>query len=501
VISRSFVRRLAVCAWVALAEAAVPAPAQATPLDDPHVGGIGFTGPTTGDLTSIYWNPAAVGLIARHQFMAGATARLTLLSADRSSIDPATGRPGPGREFPKVNGRSDLHPLDWPLGPGAFLAMAASLGNRFTLGIATYTPFAQRVRLDQADGQEPNRYHAVSTDLRNLALVPALSIRLGGGVRIGAAPGFLFSVGRIVIDEDTALGGGTCGSEPCEVENPAAAARYDVSSGMDLFDSSLSFTLGVGIHVEHGRWSIGASYLSRPLATKEGTEINGRDTQVIPPPRAGEVQLCPPGVNGSCVSGHAVYRLPDMVVAGADYRLNERFTVGAILRWLDMSQHDAIRMRIVGPASGSLRALGLEKELVLYRGLRDVLDSRLRLITRMRENLELATSFRVETPASPRQSVSAAFIDGWQLEPSVAARMRVLSWLHVNAGYAFGFMPGVNVTNSIYDPTAVTTCNAAGGDLTNPACAKRAAGQASPTAAGRYQSISHSFGLTVQARL
>ena len=476
-------------------------PARATPLDDPHVGGIGFTGPTTGDLTSIYWNPAAVGLVGRHQFQVGATARLTSLGADRSAIDPASGLPGGPRALPAVNGRSDLHPLDWPLGPGAFLAAAASLGNRFTLGLATYTPYAQRVRWDPADGEQPNRYHAVSTDLRNLALVPALSIRLGGGVRIGAAPGFLFSVGRIVVDEDTALAGGTCGLEPCGAENPAAAARYDVSSGLDLFDSSLAFTLGVGIHLERGRWSMGASYLTRPLGTREGTEVNGRHTTVTPPPRAGEVQLCPPELTGSCVSGHAVYRLPDVVVAGVDYRVNERFTVGAILRFLDLSQHQAIRLRIVGPASGSLRAQGLEKELVLHRGLRDVLDSRLRLITRMRDNLELATSFRVETPAVPRPSVSPAFIDGWQLEPSVALRMRVRAWLQLSAGYAFAFMPAVTVSDSVYDPTAVQACSDAGGDLGDPACAKRAAGQARPTAAGRYRALTHSFGLTVHARM
>jgi long-subunit fatty acid transport protein len=270
---------------------------------------------------------------------------------------------------------------------------------------------------------------------------------------------------------------------------------------MDLFDSSLAFTLGVGIHVERGRWSIGASYLTRPLATKEGTEVNGRHTQVTPPPRAGDAQLCPPEATGACVSGHAVYRLPDIVVAGADYRLSERFTVGAILRWLDLSQHDAIRMRIVGPASGSLRAQGLEKELVLHRGLRDVLDSRLRLITRLRDKLELATSLRFETAASPRRSVSAAFIGGWQLEPSVAVRMQVQSWLNLSAGYAFGFMPRVNVSDSVYDPAALPACTAAGGDLGDPACVRRAAGQDRPTANGSYQAITHSFGLTLQARL
>jgi hypothetical protein len=33
------------------------APAAAGVLDDPNVGGVGFGGPTTGDLTAIYWNP------------------------------------------------------------------------------------------------------------------------------------------------------------------------------------------------------------------------------------------------------------------------------------------------------------------------------------------------------------------------------------------------------------------------------------------------------------
>ena len=37
--------------------------ALAVPIDDPHIGGIGFSGPTTGDLAAIYWNPAALGLI------------------------------------------------------------------------------------------------------------------------------------------------------------------------------------------------------------------------------------------------------------------------------------------------------------------------------------------------------------------------------------------------------------------------------------------------------
>ena len=73
-------------------------------------------------------------------------------------------------------------------------------------------------------------------DLRNVALVPALSIRFGGDFRVGFAPGFLFSTGRLMFREDLALDGGSAGlaSEcmpgvACDAENPRAAARYDIT--------------------------------------------------------------------------------------------------------------------------------------------------------------------------------------------------------------------------------------------------------------------------------
>src|SRR4051812_41644048 len=47
----------------AAALATVPRSARAVPIDDPDIGGIGFSGPTTGDLAAGYWNPAAPGPI------------------------------------------------------------------------------------------------------------------------------------------------------------------------------------------------------------------------------------------------------------------------------------------------------------------------------------------------------------------------------------------------------------------------------------------------------
>jgi long-subunit fatty acid transport protein len=492
-------------AGVALALGLAPRAARATPLDDPHLGGIAFAGPTVTDLSAIYWNPAAVGLIGGSQFMLGSTGRFTGLSVERAPIDPATGRPGGSRSFPEAKGRSDLQPVRWPLGPGGFVAIAASLANRFTLGIAAYAPFAHRMEFSEAasaeaDGAPPTRYHAVSTELRSMALVPALSVRLGGGVRFGAAPGFLFSVGRLVVDEDTALAGGPvgdCGGTPCGAENPAATARYEVSSGLGLFDASVAFTLGLGLHIDRPRWALGLAYLTRPLGTREGVEINGRHTRVTPPPRAGNVELCPPETEGACVSGHAVYRLPESIMAGFDYKIGPRWEAGVALRWTNLSVQDAIRMRVVGPASGTLRAQGLEQDLVLHRGLRDVWELRFKGLHRLGTRLKLAGAFRVATPALGPASVSPGFIDGWNLEPALALRARVTSRLQLSAGYALTVMLPVEVTDSAFDPTAQAACAAANGDLRDPACAKRAAGQARPTAAGRYQALTHNLAVSM----
>jgi long-subunit fatty acid transport protein len=477
---------------------------RASPLDDPHIGGIGFSSPAAPELSSVYWNPAAVGLVTGNQAVLGATGRFTSLTLARAPIDPVTGLPGGGRTFPEVKGQSRLHPVSWPLGPGGFLGLAASVGSRFTFAVATYSPFSQHLRWSAApDGTLPARYQAVDTDLRNLALVPAVSIRLGGGVRFGAAPGFLLSLGRLSFDQDTAAdprAGQTCDGAPCGPENAAAAARYDVSSGFDFFDGSLSLTVAAGLHIDRPHWMFGVTYISRPLGTREGVEIKGRSTRVTPARRDGGLPLCPPE-NAACVYSEAVYQLPDTVMAGLDVPLDAHWLVGAVARWLNLSIHDAIRMRVTGPATGSLRALGLPEELVLHRGLRDVLDLRLRAVYRFGDRLQLAAVLRGENGSVSPSHLSPGFVDGFQLEPSLAVRVRIAGAFTVSAGYSFTYFPSIQVRGSVFDPTAEASCEQAGGDLGAGACRKRQAGQARPSADGRYSLHTNSFSLTMMAPL
>jgi long-subunit fatty acid transport protein len=505
-------RRLLGRALAATAAAAglwLPAPAaQASPLDDPHIGGIGFSGPATGDLAAVYWNPAAVGLIADNEALIGGSGRFSALSLRRDPIDPATGAPGGARSFPEAHGTSTLQPVAWPPQPGAFLAVAASLGNRFTLAVAAYSPFSERVHWrPAADGEQPTRFHALDIDLRNWALVPALAIRVGGGLRIGAAPGFLFSVGRLTFDEDTALAGGAagvaadCGGAPCGVENPAAAARYDLSTGLSPFDSSLSFTMGGGLHLQRPAWAVGLGYITRPLGGGE-VEIPARRTRLQAPSRlAGQPPLCPADAAGPCFFGDVRYRLPDTLTGGFTYYLNPRVDLGLVFRWLNLSQHDAIRIRVSGPATGGLRSHGLPEQVVLFRGFQDTYDLRARAMLRVGERILIGAGLRAETSAVPADALSPAAVDGFKLEPSLAAQVRATSWLLLTAGYAFTFVPAVSTGRSLFDPTTEIACEQAGGDLGTEACKKRQVGQARPTAAGRYSLSTHSVSLFVTARL
>src|SRR5437016_5993311 len=122
--------------------------------------------------------------------MIAGTMRYTTTDVTRTPLDPTTGGSLPAVS---ASARNLMQPFQWPLGPGAFLGIASDLGgDRFALGFATYMPYVQQIQYALSPaGDEATRYHALTIDLRNLALVPALSIRFGNDFRVGLAPGFL----------------------------------------------------------------------------------------------------------------------------------------------------------------------------------------------------------------------------------------------------------------------------------------------------------------------
>ena len=502
-------RRAARGALASVTVAAVSAVTQLTfaaPLDEPMVGGLTFSGPTAGDMASVYWNPAALGTRRGFQLTVTASLRWTTIGVSRTPLDPVTGVSGPAQE---ATARDFSHPLSFPLGPGGFIGLASDLGgDRFVIGFATYMPFVQRVHYNLSPaGDEPTRYHALALDLRNLALVPALSIRFGNDLRVGVAPGFLFSTGHLAFAEDTALDAGTaglgadCGGMPCGAENPAAAARYDISSGFGLGDAKFSLTLGGGIYYRRRSLEVGVAYQSHPIGgDTPGVEVAASRTTINQPPRGaggvGAPVTCA-GQSARCVFGDISYKLPDAFIAGASWRVGAGLELSATLRFLLLSMHDRIDVRLLGP---SLDATGLPQHVVLYRGFKDVWDARVRVAYWWHEMARVGAGLRMETSAVDARAVNPAAVDGFKLQPSVLAEVRIARHFWLGGGYAFTYMPAVTVTGSAFDPTSAKVCADANGNLTEPACGARLEGRARPSANGRYTSVTHDVGMTLTVR-
>jgi long-subunit fatty acid transport protein len=461
----------------------------AAPLDEPMAGGLTFSGPTSGDMASVYWNPAALGTRRGFQLMVSGTVRWTTIGVSRTPPDLAGAGPAE-----MATARDFSHPLSFPLGPGGFIGLASDLGgDRFAIGFATYMPSVQRVHYDLSPaGDEPTRYHALTLDLRNLALVPALSIRFGNDLRLGIAPGFLFSTGHLAFAEDTALD---------VTETPAAAARYDIASGFGLGDAKFSLTLGGGIYYRRRSLEVGLAYQSRPIGSDvPGVEVAAARTTVYQPPGAaggvGAPVQCA-GQSARCVFGDISYKLPDAFIAGASWRVGPGLEVSATLRWLWLHVHDRIDVRLLGP---SLDATGLPQHIVLYRGFKDVWDARVRVAYWWHEMARVGAALRLETSAVDANAVNPAAVDGFKLQPMVLAEVRITRRLWLGGGYGFTYMPPVTVTGSVFDSQNAIDCANAGGSLADSGCRARLEGRARPSANGRYTSVTHDLGMTLTVR-
>jgi len=476
------------------------AAAHAAPLDDPHIGGFTFSGPTSGTLAAVYWNPAALGLVRGLQVMISGTVRVARTNINRTPINSMTGLPTTSADpfsMPtgSVSATDTTDPRQWPTGPGGFFGISTDFGgDRFTLGFASYSPFVEQAHFPaSAAGDEPTRYFRLDADLRHLALVPALAVRIGSELRIGVAPGFLFSTGRLSFAE-TGMGGQ-------QVESSASDARYNIDSGQSITDSRVSFTLGLGAYYRTKSFEFGLAYSSRPFGTDvNGIEIGAEHTTVTGP---GGTPVTCAGQTDRCVFGDIVYRLPDVWTAGITWHAPlPGLEVSLIERWIWFHVQDRIDIRLTSPglqAAGLPDQMGLPDHIVFHRGLHDVWDTRLRVAYWLREGLRIGAGLRVETSAVDAADVNPAAVDGFKIEPMVLMEAHLTRRLALAAGYGFTYMPSVTVNPSNFDPTAAGTCASANQDLTNPACVARLDGRARPTAAGVYGRTVHDFSLALTA--
>jgi hypothetical protein len=283
------------------------------------------------------------------------------------------------------------------------------------------------------------------------------------------------------------------------VENPAAAARYDVGSGLGIFDASVAFTVAAGLHFRRGRFEAGLAFASRPLGTEGGgVSFSSSRADIRAPARLGPgATFCPPDQPAPCMFGRVGYDLPDVLTGGVTWHATATTAVTGILRWLTFSRHQSFDVRLVSPAAVGLRSQGIPDAITLFRGFHDVIEGRLRVEREMSAWLRVGAALRADSGSVAASHLSPGAVGGPTLEPAVMVAVRAPSWLRLTAGYALAITPATTATTSVFDPTAATACAAAGGDLAQPACLQRLSGAARPTAAGSYSALGHTASLNV----
>lgn len=466
----------------------------AVPIDDPEVGGIGFSGPTTGDVAAIYWNPAALALINGPELTLSGTARLTTTTA--TLADPTT-----GAGFPQARARDFQHPFLWPPGPGTFAGLAYDVGgDRFTLGVALYMPFAERTSYDLPAASSavsaalsPVHDHRITADLRDLALVPALAVRLAGELRLGVAPGLLFSTGRLSFDEPAA------GEQPGGQPTPGDT-RYALDSGQGFGPSRFAVTLGLGLYYRRRDWELGVSFASRPFGGDvAGASVVGASdvgiTHPFGPTATAPVVTCAGHPDGSgCVYAEMISKRPYTITVGGGWHPKPGVELTAMARLLSFPADDVIDIRLTGV---NLASFGVPEHIVLYRGYGTVLDTRVRAARWMTKRLRLGVGLRFETGALPSAAVSPASVDGDKLEPTAMVLFSPLKHLFIGGGYGLTYLFPVTASGSVFDPGFATRCAASGHDLGSPDCAATNQGRARPSADGTYRRLTQAFSLSV----
>ena len=448
--------------------------ARATPFLVPHLGGPVFVGPVDAHVTSLYWNPAAIGLLQGSHFFLSGTGRLDLTGADRATISTADGEPSAGgdRSFPSAT----LAPVTIDNFAGYITDLSSSA---VTIGIALYSPYAENIA-----SNDSLAYHSAGGLFYAETAAIGLAYRVEPWLIIGVTGNLIFSSYHLQFARDAVLD--SCAAAPCSVpgrapgvENAANAERYDLSASIVQFpsiDASFGFILRLG------DWTFG-------MAAANFLNALARSSVSL----LGDASVTPAGQTAA-VTGHTTisFKLPATVDLGAKRRLFADWDLILGARWTHLSTQDKLDLRVYGR---DLTNAGIADWIERYRGLDDVWWAEVGLEEPPATAVRWGARVRFTTGGVPANAVAIDQIDGPGVDLSGGLELRFGERFGVTVGYTLALMLPRDVTTSAFSPSAAIACNAAQHDIDTPGCAAIRDGRAIPTAAGSYWRVSNQLTL------
>ena len=403
-----------------------------------------FSGPTTGDPASLYWNPGAMTLMRGTQAMGFGAVSFIRLHHKRSTPSAFDNR---------------LYPQADVFVPKPALAMGvvtdATLKN-FRFGVGVSLPI-----LDGAGWSEKyegkaasTRYFALNARLGFIKIAPAAAYRISRHISVGVG---LDIVGvmlnhEVMTDFGAKINQMACqmDSTKCMIDSPLA--REDPA--MDALTTIDGFGWGVGVFagvlISPAPWlRIGAGFHSGAGGVKIPVDMEVQ----LPDAVTGYVKKNMPSVSLPALTavGEVVAHSPMIVTAGVAIAPTKDLEVAVDLNWIDYSE-TAVMIGNVTKSSSSL--IGSQ---VLIKDRDDAFLTGLRVTYRVFSWLTTAARFEYENNTRPEEFVTPVSVDFFKWSIHLGAAFRPLPWLTLTLEYGHYFLPGRDITESRFAPNADST--------------------------------------------
>ncbi len=460
----------------------------AAPSTAARIGGLNFSSPVEGMVTSIYWNPAALGLATGTRVFLDGTLRMTHFQAKRDSIDPSTGAPfsGPGAlSFEKERYLS--------MAPDVFFGFSTNLGSdSVVLGVAVYTPYAE---LDRFAGRDPPgldaplRYHKVRMDWFNIYVTPAVSVKLHRRFYVGVGLSYVRSVFNMSFYRDRTIRETykPGNEDDYRVEDPHRTEMVDLNAT----DNSLTFSAGALLILPRDI-RLAIAYRSKALGLeRSNVEASGR----VAVSRYDESASDWVDIKGRA---KVFYVLPDSLSIGAAWNPNEKWELNLHFEWIHFSVHNDLHFKF---SSNEFRAENMgnwDLNFHHYRGFNDIWRVQVGTAFKARKNLRVGGGLMYESSLVDKKWVSAAAVDNHKLDLLLTIEWFPHKSVSLHFGYAVSFMGRLSGAGTGFDPTRTTACVTNRVDIVwNEDCNYVDSGKGLPSAAGDYWKLVHRIGFGI----
>lgn len=423
--------------------------------------GTTFSGPTDGDGTSPYWNPAAMNQVAGTQLDGGFGLALIRLAFHPEGSAAQS---------------DSLIPKPEPSG-----GIVGHVGRQFSVGLSFGVPYVDGAGWPRDGGaSDITRFYMVKSALYHMTLTPAVSYRPIPAVAFGAGIDIVRSRMEAELDKDFGHQlNVAAGSPDAKGPFPVGDSAFAGPVKLDVTGWSVGWVAGVLLRPTSA-FSLGASFHAAATADAWGqVEAEPPDALTKALNEALPAAKLPP----LRARVHSRLTLPMTVLAAAAVQPFPRWELRADYRYNQRSQASRVDVNVVETTSPDLHS---QSSILTYTNRHNVGGRVSRKFRWGQGHLaNAAAQIRYEPGTIPDSVFTPMHMDFSKWELGVALASQVGSGLTVVAEYSHFFVESRSVDQSVFRPLADPALDAFSG----------------PSPYGKYDAIADRLGVGLSLQL